>query len=128
MQPRQTGSDAFVGKLLYRKHVAPLYYCILITVFLLIGLKMTILGRRKKTISALWAERPGAPRVARAGTRRAPVLDARRALGRQSFLRTKLVPERPKNLTFIPMCTRMENKFSVDFDPSFPKQESPLGI
>ena len=47
MQPRQTGSDAFVGKLLYRKHVAPLYYCILITVFLLIGLKMTILGRRK---------------------------------------------------------------------------------
>ena len=107
MQPRQTGSDAFVGKLLYRKHVAPLYYCILITVFLLIGLK---------------TERPGAPRVARAGTRRAPVLDAWRALGRQSFLRTKLVPERPKNLTFIPMCTRMENKFSVDFDPSFPKE------
>ena len=73
MQPRQTGSDAFVGKLLY--------YYILITVFLLIGLKMTILGRRKKTLSALRAERPGAPRVARAGTRRAPVLDARRALG-----------------------------------------------
>ena len=86
MQPRQTGSDAFVGKLLHRKHVAPLYYCILITVFLLIGLKMTILGRRKKTISALWAERPGAPRVARAGTRRAPVLDARRALGRVIFM------------------------------------------